>query len=495
MSQALDSPFPMPAHDSSRSFPADYPSIPEARWARRMIAAAAVIYFVMAWLRYAFFRAGVSDLGYFDQAVYLISRGKTPYVPTLGYAMLADHGAYMIYPLALLYVIYPSVLWLFATQAIALAGSGWFIWRLARQAGATPRWSLALCSAWLVYPAIVMPNLHDFHPEVLAVPALLGMVFYARDRRTLPFLLCLIVALGTKEVIALTAGAMGLWMFLGKRERGYGLAAMVLSAVWFFVATHLLIPFIGQGHQLNGYRLLDYMGNTPGEILRTMALHPLIPLRFALSKASALYLFVLIAPVWWALRPGHLAPLIGALPCVAINILSREEILHNPFYHYSLAIAPAVFLAMISAVAARRAWLERPWMVGAWLAMVVIGGIAARAHQAVAQESPDEPSRSQRQALIDMVGESGGVLSTHQLASHLMHREMVYYVFNPNDNEFTMRIPPPESFDWVLLDFHEDSLKQTGEFGRSILQQYQKDPKFIQLVGAKGLYLLHRVVK
>jgi uncharacterized membrane protein len=493
MSQALDSPFPTPAHDSSRSIPAD-PSIREARWVRRMIAVAAVIYFVMAWLRYAFFRAGVSDLGYFDQAVYLISRGKPPYIPTLGYAILADHGAYMIYPLALLYVIYPSVLWLFATQAIALAGGAWFIWRLARQAGATPRWSLALCGAWLVYPAVVMPNLHDFHPEVLAVPALLGMVYYARNRRTLPFLLCLIVALGTKEVIALTAGAMGLWLIFGKRERGYGVAAVVLSAVWFFVVTHLLIPFIGQGHQLNGYRFLSYMGNTPVAILRTMALHPLIPLRFALSKASALYLLVLIVPVWWALRPGHLAPLLGALPCAAINVLSSADMLHNPFYHYSLAIAPAIFLAMISAVAARRAWLRRPWMVGVWIAIVVVGGLAARAHRAVAQEPSDAPSRAQRQALIDMVGETGGVLSTHQLASHLMHREMVYYVYDPVE-EPGMHLPPPNSFEWVLLDFHEDSLQGTGEFGRSVLRQYQADPKFVQLAGANGMYLLHRVVK
>jgi uncharacterized membrane protein len=495
MSLTLDSFFPSRALDGSRSFPADHPSIPEARWARRMIAAAAVLYFLMAWLRYFYFRAGVSDLGYFDQAVYLISRGKTPYVPTLGYRILADHGAYMIYPLALLYVIYPSVLWLFAVQAVALAGGGWFVWRLARQAGATPRWSLALCGAWLVYPAIVMPNLHDFHPEVMAVPALLGAVFYARDRRMVPFLFCLLVALGTKEVIALTVGATGLWLFFCKPERAYGAIAMALAATWFVIATKFVVPYVGQGHQLNGYRFLSYMGNTPGEILHTMLLHPLIPVRFALSKASAIYLFVLIGPVWWALRPGHLAPLIGALPCTAINILSSTEYLHNPFYHYSLAIAPGVFLAMISAVAVRKAWLERPWMVGAWIALVVAGGLAGRARQAVAQVEPDEPSRADREALIDRVGETGGVLSTHQLASHLMHREMVYYVFNPDDNEYGMQLPPPSSFDWVLLDFHEDSLKQTGAFGRNVLRQYQADPRFIQLVGSNGIYLLHRVVR
>ncbi len=107
----------------------------EARWVCLLVGAGAILFFTLGWTRYIFFRAGVSDLGYFDQAVYLISRGKPPFIPTLGFQMLADHGAYMIYPLALLYRIYPSVLWLFAVQAISLAGSAMLVWRLARQAG------------------------------------------------------------------------------------------------------------------------------------------------------------------------------------------------------------------------------------------------------------------------------------------------------------------------------------------------------------------------
>jgi uncharacterized membrane protein len=483
--------FTLPSH---QSLPADNPSVSEARWARRLIAASSFIYFALAWVRYIFFRAGVSDLGYFDQAVYLISRGKPAFIPTLGFPILADHGAYMLYPLALLYVVYPSVLWLFATQALALAGSAWFVWRLSRQAGVSPQWALAVCGAWLVYPAVVMPNLHDFHPEVLAVPAILGAVLYARNRRPIPFLICLIVALGTKEVIALAIGAMGLWLLLSEKDRRYGLAAMVLSVVWFVAATRIIIPFVGQGHQLNGYRFFGYLGKTPGEILRTILLHPLIPLRFVLSKASAIYLIVLFAPVWWGLRPRHLHPLLGALPCIAINLLSQEDNLHNPFFHYSLAIAPFVFLAVISALAARGAWLSRPWMVGAWLGLVILGGAFFRGAHALAEQSPQEPSRAERQALIDMVGETGGVLSTHQLTSHLMHREMAYYVFDPA-YEPNMHLPPPSAFDWVLLDFHESSLIETGAFGREILRKYQANPKFIQLRGSEGLYLFHRIAK
>ena len=114
-----------------QSLPADNPSVSKARsgkTAHRSLVGRLLFVGVGS---LHLLSAGVSDLGYFDQAVYLISRGKPPFIPTLGFPILADHGAYMLYPVALLYVIYPSVLWLFATQAVALAGSAWFVshWR------------------------------------------------------------------------------------------------------------------------------------------------------------------------------------------------------------------------------------------------------------------------------------------------------------------------------------------------------------------------------
>jgi hypothetical protein len=296
---------------------ADSPSVAEVRWTRRLIGTASGICFVLAWMRYAFFRAEVCDLGYFDQAVYLISRGKPAFIPLLGYPIFADHGAYVLYPLALLYVIYPSVLWLFAVQAAALGGGAWFVWRLARQAGVLPRWAMIVCGAWLVYPAVGVLNLQDFHPEILAVPALLGAVLYCRERRPVAFLMCLIVALGASEVVTLTVAAMGLWLFLSEKNRSYGLAALLMAACWFVVVTHIIM-LLGQGRQSNGI-FFSSPGGTDGEPLRMMLAHPLTQLRWVVSNASAIYLLFLIAPIWWGLRPAHLAPLLCAAPCVAVT--------------------------------------------------------------------------------------------------------------------------------------------------------------------------------
>jgi len=54
-------------------------------------------------LRHWWFNSSSWDLGIFDQAIYLISEGKEPYSSLLGFHILGDHGALVLYPLGLLY--------------------------------------------------------------------------------------------------------------------------------------------------------------------------------------------------------------------------------------------------------------------------------------------------------------------------------------------------------------------------------------------------------
>ncbi len=101
-----------------------------------MIGISTLFLFVCSSLRHILFRSGALDLGMFDQAVYLISQGKAPISTLLDdIHMLGDHGAWILYPLSLPYVIYPSVYWLLAIQAFALSLGALPTWALARQAG------------------------------------------------------------------------------------------------------------------------------------------------------------------------------------------------------------------------------------------------------------------------------------------------------------------------------------------------------------------------
>ncbi|WRH65761.1 MAG: DUF2079 domain-containing protein [Planktothrix sp. GU0601_MAG3] len=80
-----------------------------------------IILFFYSSLRHFLFQSTAYDLGIYDQIIYLISIGRQPLSSFLGFHFLGDHAAIAIYPLVLLYKIYPTVYWLFLIQAICLS--------------------------------------------------------------------------------------------------------------------------------------------------------------------------------------------------------------------------------------------------------------------------------------------------------------------------------------------------------------------------------------
>src|SRR5438128_1319326 len=86
-----------------------------------MIALGAIVMLVGGAVRHHAFRSGALDLGFFDQLVFLISRGQTPMSSIGGFHALSDHAAYTLYLIAPLYWIWPNPHMLLIVQAIALS--------------------------------------------------------------------------------------------------------------------------------------------------------------------------------------------------------------------------------------------------------------------------------------------------------------------------------------------------------------------------------------
>lgn len=90
-----------------------------------IIALSTIILFICSSVRHILFQSASADLGIFDQGLYLISQGQAPIPSLLGFHILADHAAWLWYPVSLLYKIYPSVYWLFGLQAFILASGAY----------------------------------------------------------------------------------------------------------------------------------------------------------------------------------------------------------------------------------------------------------------------------------------------------------------------------------------------------------------------------------
>ncbi|WP_425354774.1 DUF2079 domain-containing protein, partial [Limnoraphis robusta] len=66
-----------------------------------MVIVSTIILFICSSLRHALFQSNAFDLGIFDNGIYLISQGQEPFVVFRGLHILGDHGAWILYPLAI----------------------------------------------------------------------------------------------------------------------------------------------------------------------------------------------------------------------------------------------------------------------------------------------------------------------------------------------------------------------------------------------------------
>lgn len=326
-----------------------------------MVGAATIILFAASSLRHALFQSTAFDLAIFDQAVYLISQNQTPFSSLMAINILGDHTAFIFYPLALLYKIYPDVRWLLFVQAFSLALGAWPSWSLARQAGLNQRSAIALAAVYLLYPAVFNVNLFDFHPEVIAIPAILAAILAARLDKIVWFGAAIVLILSCKAVLSLTVVAMGFWLFLFEKKRNCGMIAIFLGAAWFLIATQLLVPYFNQGKQHAGVGRYQYLGNSVLEIAVNLVRKPNLVAGRIFSLDTLEYLFLLFLPAIWWLSPRHLSPLIGAFPMLVMNILSDIEAQRDLIHQYSVPVFPFLLTAVISTLADRQKRASNFW--------------------------------------------------------------------------------------------------------------------------------------
>jgi uncharacterized membrane protein len=448
-----------------------------------LVGVGTVILFCGSSLRHALFQSGIYDLGWFDQALYLLSRGQSPIVSSAGFHVLGDHAAWVLYPLALFYNIYPAVHWLFLIQALCLAGGALPTYGLARQAGLSLQQANCMAVVYLLYPLVFNVNLFDFHPEVIALPLLLAAVLAARGNRTLWFGVCILVISGCKAVLSLTIVALGVWLLLLERKRWYGFAAILWGLIWFGLATQVIMPALA-GYEANALGRYAYLGRSLRQILANLILKPGLVWPRVFSLGTVEYLLLLSVPILWGLSPRQFGALLPAVPMLVMNILAEPTNHRNLVHQYSLPILPFLLILVIDSWARSEIWLKRPrwilvWSLLAWLALAKFGYFGsiyvsrldtwAVTNRAIAQVNTLEP-----------------VLSTHEIAAHLSHRVRIEFTDSEN--------PPPDLrvFRYVLLDLAHPGYRSSPEFASQLQQQLAKHPQFQLKFSENQVYLYKR---
>ncbi|HEY9906014.1 MAG TPA: DUF2079 domain-containing protein [Thermosynechococcaceae cyanobacterium] len=434
-----------------------------------MIGSSALVLFLCSSVRHELLQSNAFDLGYFDQALYLLSRGLPPVVSFWGYHFLGGHGDWILYPIALLYVIHPSVYWLFGIQSLALALGALPTWHLARQAGLTPKQAITLAWVYLLYPLVFNLNLFDFHPEVIALPLFLGAILAARAAKLGWFCGAIILILGCRDALSLTVAAMGAWLWLAEKKRIFGAIALGLGITWFWTVTQVVIPHFRPGG-VESVPRYAYLGNSLTEILLNLVVQPQRVLSHLITGENAVYLVLLFLPIAWGLSLRYLAPLIAIVPTLAINLLSTSSAQKDLIHQYSLPALPFLIVAAIAALAAGKTLIRSPrailiWSLVGFLALAKVEYFGGRYLSLL------DNWQANREAMA-LIQTPGSVLTMARLAPHLGHRPIVKLAVKEAVGS------DPTGFDYVLLDVRHPGVMGSLGMMTTWVQQLQQTPQF-----------------
>jgi uncharacterized membrane protein len=439
----------------------------------------AIVLFGCGVLRHWMFKSGVWDLGFFDQALYLISQGLPTQSSFIGYRAIGDHAAVLLYPLALLYRIVPSVYWLFGVQALALAGAGIGAWAVARQAKLSDRTALILAAVYWLYPLVFNVNLFDFHVEVLAVPALFGAIWAVRANHWGGFVGGLLIALGSKDTVSFAVIGLGLALWLEGRRRAAALA-IALGLAWFGLTSQWIVPVLG-GASIDRYAgRYGALGDSAGAIALTLITRPAVVLQALFTAPNLEYLLMLLGPVLWVLiwgRPRIPRMWAAMIPIVALNLLASYDAHKNLVHQYSLPILPFLIVGAIDVVAQMEADrmaqpAKSPRIHPRWILLWAVVWFAAAAKFGWFWTKYNQHPANRvamAEAIATIPAHDGRILATSGIAAHLSQRSAIYFIDPPT-------LPDPNAYDYVVINFGSRELEKETHYNQALLQSLETSP-------------------
>lgn len=303
-----------------------------------------VLFGLFTWERHQRLQSAVFDLGIFDQALYLISRGENLFLTTRGLHVHADHFHPVLYLAAPLYLFWSSPYALLLLQTFILGLGAYPVYCLGRHHGIPSPWSVTLALAYLAHPTVSFLNRFDFHPVSFMTTALLFAALYLEREQKWPYALSLILALSCTEAAGFTVLALACTAFF-LRDIKWA-AGTFLTGVLGIVGARLSLAHFNP-HTGSPYSALytDYADSLLG-VVKHLLFHPIDTLLGFFNPVDLEYLFYLFGPLLLLplLGPARLLPI---LPTLLGNLLAWRYSQHRVEFHYGAAIAPFLLWAAV----------------------------------------------------------------------------------------------------------------------------------------------------
>jgi uncharacterized membrane protein len=416
---------------------------------------AAIAYATISIYRHDHFASSAFDLGVQDQTVWGYSQLQMiPNTVDMIRNLLGDHFHPILMAIAPLYWIWDDVRVLLIVQAALLAAAGIPIfWWARQQVGLIA--AIAVEAAYLVFWGVLSGVVYDFHHIAFAVPAVSFGLYAVLTKRNALFWAMLAVGLLTRENIALTFAAVGVYIAVVQHRWRLGAMVLALCVAWFAALIELVMPAIAGAPY--GHWTYDALGTGPGAALLHIIRHPIASLRLLADNRAKLKLWGGLLGAWLFLP--LLSPIsLVAIPTLLERLWSSNPALWSASFHYSLVIAPILAFASIDSIARLQRLLSRANLVvkspshlvgegrgggllaGSLAAGVLIAGLilsfgvvrpfAEFSRYISASQVADI------QSCLPVIPRNASVSASNSLLPHLSHRRQIFLLTMKSDGDY-----------------------------------------------------------
>jgi uncharacterized membrane protein len=305
----------------------------------------------VSWLRWANFQYRTFDLAYYVQALWQLIHGRFS-VSVENVPLLGNHVEPIILLFAPLFALMRHPMVFVAVQNAALALMGPVGYNLARRLGFDRRTAVCLAVAILITPATGYVALHEFHPEALAAPLLLLMIYSRITGRLWLHWLSFVGVLASKENMALVLSAYCFVFLILERHTGtrhlvrwYG-APLFVALGWFILCAKVITPAFNAGN-IDYLSLYDRLGKNAGEIVWNAITRPQLVIGILFHSITHGNL------VWALLLPFLGLPLLRprwlliASPILLQHLLSWRSSEWNVYFHYAAPLIPLFWIGAV----------------------------------------------------------------------------------------------------------------------------------------------------
>jgi uncharacterized membrane protein len=424
------------------------------------------------------------DMGIYDQGFWLVSRGES-FMSVRGMFFWGHHVNLVVIFFVPFYWLGAGPAFLYVAQAVIIALGAAPIYLIARDLFGVERrgqWvGLLFAVAYLMYAPVQWITWAMFHPEALVITPFLYAWWFGVQRRWRPFWIMLLLALSTREDVALAVIMFGfvLWVMLRnapdqRTVRRMCAGVSVLGVVWYLFSTRFMLVHFNDGEQ--PFYITYFYGNygsSMPEIVTEMLRRPDRVVIDATQPDRLTFYEQLLWPLGWLPLLNPL-PLLMALPQMLASVIGLSPYARMIRYQYTaVMIAPIMISAIHGGFVLWRFRTARV-VLPIWLLLCsYVSNVAwspspfGRPETQAVWSTPHPRHDSLRRA-IALIPDDASVSASYQLVPHLTHRRHVYDWPNPftpavwgNDN--CNRLPDPTTVEWVALD-----LTQVGEPNRAL---------------------------